>query len=1247
MASKKIGARIVLDGEQEFRQSITNSKIALKELDSELKLTQAQFKDQKKSLEALEATQKTYIKQQETLQKQEQAYVTQIEKASKAQEASLKDYKALGENVESLKKKLDDAKDSYGESSDEVKKLSKELEDAEADYKRQGTAIANLENQQNKWKTELNNTRIQLAEVENSLKETNEAIEHYDDVVEDAGEETKKATKESDGFGVSLGKLVSADLAAEAIKKLTGALINLAKTCVDTGAAFEKSMSNVEALSGATADEMETLSEKAQNLGASTMFSASQVADGFSYMALAGWDTKQMLEGIEPVLSLAAAANMDLANASDIVTDYLTAFGLKAQDAGRFSDQLAYAMANSNTTVEALGEAYKNCAAAAGSMGYSVEDVTGALMTMASAGVKGGEAGTALRSIMINLATNNKKCADTLHDYGVEIYDNEGKMRNLSDILVETSGVFEGLSDAEGNSLAKLIAGKTQYTGFQTIMLGLSDAAKEAGMSMTDYADALDNCEGYAKQMADTMQDNLTGKLTKLQSALEGLQIATYETFDTALKDSVDGASSAVSRLTESVKNGDLGVSLQKMGDSLGELVDDFVGLAEDGLPKFVDGLTYLIDNIDDLITILEAAGAGYLAYETATTIAKLATDGFTASLNINPIVAATTAIAALAVVFYKLDKNAYDARHEVEHMVEEFNETNEGFETSKKAILDAAETIKKYKDATKLTADQQMELSDAITVWNNNASESAQIATDVTGCITEWTEETEKLIDAEARELEAGIKQEQLVELARQRAEAQAEVEKQMNLAAEAEKQYTQSIEEGSTATAAFADKADVAKRQLAEANEALAEADAAYNQLNTELEEYKNQQEQANAEMEASANGLNDIADAANMTAGELTVMNEEFQESVANLQESVQKTLESSNSIFSETKETEKQNIDEMQKNIKDHVQQITDWKNSYSELSERVDDETGTVLEYLANMGLEGKGYIDEMLTLDDEKLKEFTDSMRDALTLPSEVSEDVAKSYTEAVKNSIDGMVKTVKESSSDSSELKKAQKEVAESLPEELDESWGEDGSKIKEKADNATQAIDDSIKDSKEPIKNSTEELTNAVNTTVASGTKYSDFYGYGQNVGSGLANGISSKERDVRDAANRLAEAASQATTKKLEINSPSRLFRRYGDYVGQGFEIGIEESMNRAVATLNDTLPNEKNMEMSSIQNIQISGNDAGNGMLSSMVSILSNYLPQLANMQVVLDTGSTVGALTPGINNELGRINNRRT
>ena len=328
---------------------------------------------------------------------------------------------------------------------------------------------------------------------------------------------------------------VESALATAGIAKGLNEIKDAYMDCINTAGDFEASMSNVEALSGATGEELEALSDKAKEMGATTKFTAGESADALSYMALAGWNTQSMLEGISPVLNLAAAANMDLAQASDIVTDYLTAFGLKASDTTHFVDVMAYAMAHSNTDVIQLGEAYKACASTATSLGYSVEETTAVLATMANAGVKGGEAGTALNAIFTRLATNTKKCGDELANYGVNIYDAQGNMQSLSSILTGIAGVWGDLTDQEQANLAKTIAGTNQYSKLQTIMAGCSEAAAEGGQSFSDYTEALNNCAGSADKMAGTMLDNMNGRLVLMQSAADGLKIAIGEDLTPAM----------------------------------------------------------------------------------------------------------------------------------------------------------------------------------------------------------------------------------------------------------------------------------------------------------------------------------------------------------------------------------------------------------------------------------------------------------------------------------------------------------------------------------------------------------------------------------------------------------------------------------------------------------------------------------------------------------------------------------------
>ena len=424
--------------------------------------------------------------------------------------------------------------------------IQKEIQETEGYSSALENKLISKQAQIDKTTTSLHTYEQRLAATGNTLREAGvdttqltaetARLETEVDKLKDQQIDLKKTMDEAGegakGFGeksVEALDAVESVLATAGIAKALGEIKDAYMDCINTAGDFEASMSNVEALSGASGNELEALSDKAKEMGATTKFTAGESADALSYMALAGWNTQSMLEGISPVLNLAAAANMDLAQASDIVTDYLTAFGLKASDITHFVDVMAYAMANSNTDVIQLGVAYKACAATATSLGYSVEETTAVLATMANAGVKGGEAGTALNAIFTRLATNTKECGDTLAEYGVQIYDAHGNMQSLSSILTGMAGIWDTLTDQEQANLAKVIAGTNQYSKLQTIMAGCSEAAAEGGQSFSDYTEALNNCAGSADKMAGTMLDNMNGRLTLMQSAADGLKIAIGE----------------------------------------------------------------------------------------------------------------------------------------------------------------------------------------------------------------------------------------------------------------------------------------------------------------------------------------------------------------------------------------------------------------------------------------------------------------------------------------------------------------------------------------------------------------------------------------------------------------------------------------------------------------------------------------------------------------------------------------------
>lgn len=318
------------------------------------------------------------------------------------------------------------------------------------------------------------------------------------------------------------------------------------KDVIETYSGFEATMSKVQAISGATSDEIEKINAKSKELGATTSFTAQQVGEGFSYMAMAGWKTEDMLNGIDGILALAEASGESIGKTSDIVTDALTAFGYTAADAGHFSDVLATASSNANTNVAMMGETFKYVGAAAGALGYSAEDVALSIGLMANAGIKSSQAGTELNSIYTRLATNTNGATDAIKNLGIEFYNADGSARSWGSVLKDVRVATKNMTQEEKIAFANTVAGTRAQAGF----LAMLNATE------TDYnklTDAIENCDGAAQAMAATMRDNLQGSFTLLQSAVDGVKLKLGERLAPYLRSFADWLTSKMPKVEEAI----------------------------------------------------------------------------------------------------------------------------------------------------------------------------------------------------------------------------------------------------------------------------------------------------------------------------------------------------------------------------------------------------------------------------------------------------------------------------------------------------------------------------------------------------------------------------------------------------------------------------------------------------------------------------------------------------------------------
>lgn len=433
----------------------------------------------------------------------------------------------LKTKVEAAKKAYEDSAKATGEDSEETQKLKTEYEKLSSQLSTSESQIAKTETAITKQEAAVNQSKAALTEMEAELKNVNAELARapFD-------EYAAKAEKVG-GTLTSVG---------QKLLPLSTSIAGLGVAAVKTTADFDSEMSKVSAISGATGTDLDKLRGKAREMGAKTKFSASEAAQGMQYMAMAGWKTQDMMDGLEGIMNLAAASGEDLASTSDIVTDALTAFGLSAKDSSHFSDILAAASSNANTNVSMMGETFKYAAPVLGSLGYTAEDAALAIGLMANAGIKSSQAGTSLRGAITNLAKPTDTVAAAMDKYGISLTDSSGKMLSLRELMEQLRQKLGGLSEAEQAQAAAALFGKNAMSGMLAIINGSDkDFEKLAG--------AIDNCDGSSEKMANTMNDNLQGQITILMSQLQELAISFGEILMPKIRDIVTHIQNFVDKL--------------------------------------------------------------------------------------------------------------------------------------------------------------------------------------------------------------------------------------------------------------------------------------------------------------------------------------------------------------------------------------------------------------------------------------------------------------------------------------------------------------------------------------------------------------------------------------------------------------------------------------------------------------------------------------------------------------------------
>lgn len=555
--------------------------------------------------------------------------------------------------VAETRAKLTELNTAFVENRNRMKELNKEAKDLQRqeqelskEMKNGGTAeqrqqLQQLRDRMAQVNSEIGTLRTREQELRSDISQTNRELQ----------EQRTNASGLSDTFS-QLGQLFAGLGIAEACHQIANAF----SECVRAAADFEATMSTVEALSGATASQMQELTDKAKQLGATTKFTATESAQAMTFMGMAGWDATQMLNGMDGVMSLAAASGTDLATTADIITDALTAFGLKAEDTAHFADVLAATATNSNTSVEIMGETFKGCASVAGALGYSIEDVSAAVGLMANAGVKGTIAGTALKNTFNGLLNGATLSAKAFGEVEVSAVNADGTMKDFGETINELRGYFSQMSEAERVMNAMDIAGKYGYNG----LLAVVNSTQEDFDKLTN---SINECHGAASKMADVRMDNLSGQVTLMNSAMDALKNTLGSAYDEELKKLAKAATDVLTKVNE---------FLQKHP----AITKALVGITA--------AVTTLIGAFAAYATI-SAAVQAIKKFTAATQIAATAQKAFNAVAKANPYILIASAVAGAIVVLEDFAASASNAKEKAS----EWSDSLENIASNTKAAID------------------------------------------------------------------------------------------------------------------------------------------------------------------------------------------------------------------------------------------------------------------------------------------------------------------------------------------------------------------------------------------------------------------------------------------------------------------------------------------------------------------------------------------------------------------------------
>ena len=1072
------------------------------------------------------------ISQLRSAMQQAQKQVALANSEFKKATAGLDDWSHSAEGLQAKLKQLDSVLTAQ---KSKLELLKQEYEKTTKEYGENSAAAMRV-------KTAMNNQEAAIAKTEKEIDSYNDELkkaEKYGDGFEDSIEDMNAATTQaSDGFTVLKGALAS--LVADGVRLAINAFKELGKETLEAGMNFEQGMAQVAAVSGASAEDLAALTEKAKEMGETTKFSATESAEAFNFMAMAGWKTEDMLNGIEGIMNLAAASGSDLATTSDIVTDALTAMGYSAGDAGKLADVMAAASSNANTNVEMMGQTFQYAAPLVGAMGYSMEDTAKAIGLMANSGIKGTKAGTALRSILSRLSAPPKECSEAMDMLGLSITDSEGNMKSLDEVMHDLRGSFANMSEAQQTSYAKAIAGQEAMSG----LLAIVNAAPEDYNKLTA---AVQNSEGAAESMANTMNDTVEGQLTLLKSQIEGIQIQIYEKLQPALREGLD-------KIKETLE----GIDTEKLGTKLGDFAN-----------KAVDLFIKIIDNAEGIIDIIKAVGTVLAATFVITKIAsfatgimgmvktfqalKAATDiATTSQLLLNAAQAATpvglvaAAVAGLAAgVIYLASKN------------KEAEITTTQLTDAETDQVDAINELNQaYKDM-KATRDENVDAVNAEYGHYQDLAKELDGLVDANGAVKEADQERAAFIISTLNEA-LGTEIEMIDGVIQNYQDEKAALEDLMNTKkAEAvlranEESYTTALKEEKDALANYMQAQELFTQKQNELNKAQQEAQ---NLANMTVEEYakqndmmwdlgtasnmlKNDQEAANEAVKNSTAALGEanvaLHNAENAYTGyESTIANYEGLSAaiIGGDQEKISEALSRQNYDFQTAETGTRETLEN----------QVENLRTNYENMQKMVENHAPNVTQAMV-----------------DEAKEMYKQSKAELAKLPPETEKEAKKAGEASAK----GLNST-----------KDTNKKAGQNIKKSAQTGAKDEGNEAQKIGKNLGRDYGEGVESQKDESKKAGKQLAQEAKKGADTKDSTTNSEQSGSNFGEGFFNGIGKWFSKVFNRGKGLSQEATKGLKAGQKEGSPSKITYQSGVYFVQGYINGIASQQTKLQGTVKE--------------------------------------------------------------------------